>query len=86
MASIEMTEYTAMQPYFSVITGALTGLVDGDNFFDMHAENVVVEYVITVPGYPRRVVGRTDLAALYRNYGQINTPDRQSRSQHLLRS
>ena len=52
-----------------MITGALTGLVD-DNFFDMHAENVVVEYVITVPGYPRQVVGRTELAALYRNYGK----------------
>jgi ketosteroid isomerase-like protein len=70
MASIDMTEYIAMEPYFAVITGALTGLVDGDNFFDMHAENVVVEYVITVPGYPRQVVGRTDLAALYRNYGK----------------
>jgi uncharacterized protein len=28
-----------------------------------------VEYVITVPDYPRRVVGREAVAELYRNYG-----------------
>ena len=35
----------------------------------MHAEDVVVEYVITVPDYPRRIAGRDALAELYSDYG-----------------
>jgi hypothetical protein len=44
-------------------------LVDGTDFFDIHAEDVVVEYIITVPDYPRRIVGREALAELYSDYG-----------------
>jgi uncharacterized protein len=33
------------------------------------ADGVVFEYVITVPGYPRYVVGRSAVAELYRPYG-----------------
>ena len=65
-----MTKYAAMRPYFKVVAEALHGLVDGDNFFDMHADDVVVEYIITVPDYPRRIVGREALAELYAVYGQ----------------
>jgi ketosteroid isomerase-like protein len=65
----DMAKYAAMRPYFEVVTEALTGLVDGTDFFDMHAEDVVVDYVITVPDYPRRILGREALAELYANYG-----------------
>jgi ketosteroid isomerase-like protein len=65
-----MTKYAAMRPYFQVVTEAVEGLVDGTDFFDMHAEDVVVEYIITVPNYPRRIVGREALAELYANYGE----------------
>ncbi|HKI38935.1 nuclear transport factor 2 family protein [Mycobacterium sp.] len=69
MASRDMTKYAAMRPYFEVVAQALRGLVDGTDFFDMHAVDVVVEYVITVPDYPRRIVGRDALAELYSDYG-----------------
>ena len=59
-----------MRPYFEVVAEALTGLVDGTDFFDMHAEDAVVEFVITVPDYPRRIVGREALAELYSDYGE----------------
>jgi len=65
-----MTKYAAMRPYFDVVTEALDGLVDVDDFFDIHADDVVVEYIITVPDYPRRIVGREALAELYADYGQ----------------
>src|SRR6202008_3791020 len=52
-----------------VAAAGLEGLVDGTDFFDMHAEDVVVEYIITVPDYPRRIVGREALAELYSDYG-----------------
>jgi ketosteroid isomerase-like protein len=64
-----MAKYAAMRPYFEVVADGLKGLVDGSDFFDMHAEDVVVEYVITVPDYPRRIVGREALAQLYSDYG-----------------
>jgi uncharacterized protein len=70
MASRDMTKYAAMRPYFDVVADGLRGLVDGDDFFEMHAEDVVVEYIITVPNYPRTIVGREALAELYSDYGQ----------------
>ena len=64
-----MAKYAAMRPYFEVVAQGLNGLVDGADFFDIHAEDVVVEFIITVPTYPRRVVGREALAELYADYG-----------------
>jgi uncharacterized protein len=69
MTSRDMARYAAMRPYFKVVADGLKGLVDGSDFFDMHAEDVVVEYIITVPDYPRRIVGRDALAELYSGYG-----------------
>ena len=57
MTSRDMAKYAAMRPYFEVVAEALKGLVDGTDFFDMHAEDVVVEYIITVPDYPRTSSG-----------------------------
>jgi ketosteroid isomerase-like protein len=75
MTAVDIDEYTAMAPYFDVITKGLEGLVDGENFFDFHAEDVVVEYVITVPDFPRKIVGRDALAELYRGYGDTIVQD-----------
>src|ERR1700757_14357 len=69
MSSPNMDRYAAMRPYFEVVAVGLEGLVDGTDFFDIHAEDVVVEYIITVPDYPRRIVGREALAELYSDYG-----------------
>src|SRR4029078_2111808 len=70
MTARDMTKDAAMRPYFDVVTEALDGLVDGDDFFDIHADDVVGEYIITVPDYPGRIVGREALADLYADYGQ----------------
>ena len=69
-------DFLALRPFFRIVEEALTGIVDGDDFFDMLAEDIVVDYVITVPGYPRRVVGRDAVADLYRPYGTQLTLDR----------
>jgi ketosteroid isomerase-like protein len=61
--------FTALDPFFRLIEKGLEGLVDGPHFFDLLDEDVIVDYVISVPGYPRRVVGREAVAELYRNYG-----------------
>ena len=69
MSSRDLAKYAAMRPYFELVAESLKGMVDGTDFFDMHADDVVVEYIITVPDYPRRIVGREALAELYSDYG-----------------
>ncbi|MDH6705642.1 ketosteroid isomerase-like protein [Kitasatospora sp. MAA19] len=70
--SIEnLEDFAALDPFFRIIQEGLAGLVDGDHFFDLLAEDVVVEYVVSVPGYPRRVHGRRAVADLYRGYGDV---------------
>ncbi|MGV4989016.1 nuclear transport factor 2 family protein [Streptomyces sp. NRAIS4] len=59
----------ANSPFFRIIKEGLDGLVDGEDFYDLLTEDVVFEYVITVPGYPRRIEGREGIIDLYRNYG-----------------
>jgi ketosteroid isomerase-like protein len=66
-----LADFRALDPFFAVIAQGLAGLVDGEHFFDSLAEDVVFDYVITVPGYPRRVVGRRAVAELYRPYGNV---------------
>ena len=69
MAITDLDDFKALDPFFRIINKGLDGLADGDHFFDLLADDAVFEYVISVPGYPRRVVGRDAVAELYRNYG-----------------
>jgi ketosteroid isomerase-like protein len=70
-----MTKYTndssnfgADGPFFRVIREGLNGLVEGDDYFDLLTDDVVFDYVISVPGYPRRVQGRRSIINLYSGY------------------
>ncbi|MFF4798878.1 nuclear transport factor 2 family protein [Streptomyces sp. NPDC001351] len=60
--------FGANSPFFHIIKEGLDGLVDGEDYYDLLAEDVVFEYVITVPGYPRRVEGRQGIIDLYSDY------------------
>jgi uncharacterized protein len=70
-----MTKYTddssnfgADGPFFRVVREGLKGLVEGEDYFDLLADDVIFEYVISVPGYPRRVQGRQAIIDLYNRY------------------
>jgi ketosteroid isomerase-like protein len=76
MAVGNLDDFQALDPFFRIIEEDLAGLVDGEHFFDLMAEDVVFEYIITVPGYPRRVEGRQAVAELYRPYGATFSLDR----------
>jgi uncharacterized protein len=67
------TPFGANGPFFRIIKEGLGGLVDGEDYFDLLAEDVVFEYVISVPGYPRRVEGRRGIVELYSDYGDYMT-------------
>ena len=58
----EFGDYAALDPFFRIIEEGLAGFVDGRHFFDLLAEDVIFDYVISVPGYPRRVEGRRAVA------------------------
>ena len=63
-----LDDFHGLDPFFRIIEEGLRGLVEGGHFFELLAEDVLFEYIITVPGYPRRVVGRQAVAELYRPY------------------
>jgi ketosteroid isomerase-like protein len=71
-----LDDFRALDPFFRIIEEGLAGLVDGEHFFDLLADDVVFDYVITVPNYPRHVVGRPAVAELYRPYGETFELDR----------
>jgi len=71
-----MADFAALDPFFRIIEEGLDGLAGPGHFFDLLAEDVVFEYVITVPGYPRRIEGRAAVADLYRPYGTALVLDR----------
>jgi uncharacterized protein len=72
----DLDDFKALEPFFRIIEQGLDGLVDGGHFFDLLAEDVVFDYIITVPNYPRHVVGRAAVAELYRPYGETIVLDR----------
>lgn len=69
-------DFRALDPFFRIIEDGLREYVDGYHFFDLLAEDVVFDFVITVPDYPRHVVGRDNLIELYRGYGATFSLDR----------
>src|SRR6202795_1091742 len=71
-----MDHFRALDPFFRIIEKGLAGYVDGEHFFDLLAKNVVFDFIITVPDYPRHVVGRDNLIELYRGYGSVFSLDR----------
>ena len=45
----DMDDFRALDPFFRIIEHGLAGFVDGGHFFDLLADDVVVDFVITVP-------------------------------------
>jgi ketosteroid isomerase-like protein len=69
-------DFDALTPFFRIIEEGLDGIADGEHFFDLLADDVVFDYVITVPDYPRHVEGRAAVAEIYRPYGTTLSLDR----------
>jgi ketosteroid isomerase-like protein len=72
----DLKDFAALDPFFRIIEEGLDGLVEPGHFFDLLAEDITVDYVVTVPGYPRHIEGRAALAELYRPYGTAIILDR----------
>ena len=66
-----LADFAALDPFFRIIEQGLDGLVEPGHFFDILAEDISIDYVVTVPGYPRHIEGRAAVAELYRPYGTM---------------
>jgi uncharacterized protein len=76
MKIANLDDFAALEPFFLIIKEGLGDLVDDVHFFDILSEEVVVDFIITVPGYPRHIEGREAVAELYRRYGDAIQLDR----------
>jgi ketosteroid isomerase-like protein len=62
--------YEALEPFFNVVLRGLSGLVDGNHFFEAFAEDAIFESRYRFPGWPATIRGRADLMASLRGYGK----------------
>jgi uncharacterized protein len=69
----DSSSFGADGPFFHVIREGLEGLAHGEDYFDLLADDVVFEFVVSVPGYPQRVEGRQNIIDLYSDYDSFMT-------------
>jgi ketosteroid isomerase-like protein len=61
--------YEALDPFFEVIREGLSGLVQGEHFFDTIAEDAIFEFLYDFPCWPRIISGRARLVDRFSGYG-----------------
>jgi ketosteroid isomerase-like protein len=62
--------FEALNPFFMVILEGLSGLVDGEHFFDTFADGAIFESRYYFPGWPAKIEGRANLMASLSGYGK----------------
>jgi ketosteroid isomerase-like protein len=65
----EHADYQALDPFFEIILEGLSGLVDGEHFFDAFAEDARFESLYDFPGWPMMIRGRAGLVDALSGYG-----------------
>jgi hypothetical protein len=53
----DIEDFRALNPFFRIIEQGLQGLADGEHFFELLADDVVFDFIITVPDYPASLSG-----------------------------
>ena len=78
MPRTEYADFEALRPYFELVQKGLSGLVDGEHYFDTIADDAFFEFLYHFPGWPRTIRGRANLMAQYSGYGdniRLNSAD-----------
>ena len=70
MPNPEYAAYEPMDPFFAVVMKGLTGLVDGEHYFDTFADDAIFESRYDFPGWPVIIQGRAKLLAALAGYGK----------------
>ena len=69
MAAAKYAAYEALNPFFDIVQQGLAGLVDGEHFFDVVAEDAFFDFRYRFPGWPPTIRGRANLMAQFSAYG-----------------
>jgi len=64
-ATKKYSELTNLDPFFDAVEKGLSGLVDGDHFFDFVADDITYDFRYRYPGLPEKMVGRAELLQLF---------------------
>jgi ketosteroid isomerase-like protein len=75
---VDYSEFEALAPFMRLIEESLAGLVDGERYFDLFAEDVLMEFIYAPPGTPPSIRGRQTMIDAWRGYGDIISLDRMS--------
>jgi ketosteroid isomerase-like protein len=67
MSENKYSAYVGAEPYFELVRKALAGLVDGEHFFDIVADDILFEVRYDL-GWPRVIRGRADLMDQFTGY------------------
>lgn len=62
--------FEALNPFFEIVLRGLSGLVDGEHYFDTFADDAIFESRYHFPGWPVTIRGRSDLMASLSGYGK----------------
>jgi ketosteroid isomerase-like protein len=62
--------FQALNPFFDIVLEGLTGLVDGQHFFDAIADDALFDFRYDFPGWPRTIRGRPTLMDMFSGYGK----------------
>lgn len=65
--------FEALNPFFEIVLRGLSGLVDGEHYFDTFADDAIFESRYHFPGWPETIRGRADLMASLSGYGKSVT-------------
>ncbi len=70
MPKTEYAAHEALDPFFEVVMKGLSGLVDGEHYFNTFADNAIFESRYHFPGWPLTIRGRANLVASFAGYGK----------------
>jgi uncharacterized protein len=70
MKKAEYAVFEALNPFFKVVLRGLSGLVDGEHYFDTIADEAIFESRYHFPGWPLMIRGRANLMASLSGYGK----------------
>jgi ketosteroid isomerase-like protein len=70
MPKAEYAVFEALNPFFAIVQRGLSGLVDGEHYFDTIADDAIFESRYHFPGWPVLIRGRANLMASFSGYGK----------------
>ena len=70
MTKVQYEVFTALNPFFEIVLRGLSGLVDGEHYFDTFADDAIFESRYHFPGWPVTIRGRANLMASLSGYGK----------------